>query len=107
MTDLHLKHMRALSAVRSDVAREREAPHAHINWIRGQRNKFGQSRKHLKTYKTSKKSIHTRAMVNITSDLLAKPEFGHVKQLRLKLREIQQHKGYTFDNGEPATLKLG
>ena len=45
-------------------------------------------------------------MVNITGELLAKPEFEHVKQLRVKLREIN-HKGATFDNAEPATLKLG
>lgn len=45
-------------------------------------------------------------MVNITGELLAKLEFEHVKQLRVKLREIN-HKGATFDNAEPATLKLG
>lgn len=45
-------------------------------------------------------------MVNITGELLTKPEFEHVKQLRVKLRQIN-NKGATFDNGEPATLKLG
>ena len=50
--------------------------------MKGDKVKFGQNKKHLKTYKPIKKSIHNRRMVNITGELLAKPEFSQVKLLK-------------------------
>ena len=37
-----------------------QAPHAHVNNTKGKRNKFGQDKLHLKTYKPSRQSILNR-----------------------------------------------
>lgn len=41
ITGQHTMHRRAISAVKSEIAKERMAPHAHIDCSKGSRNKFG------------------------------------------------------------------
>lgn len=84
-----------------------KAPHAHIDNTRGDRNRFGQDKSHLKTYRPSRKSIHNRAMFNITSQLIHKPEFEEVRVLKTKLKDIAaESQTVAIDNSEPKSFKM-
>ena len=68
-----------------------EAPHAHIDNVIGNKDKFGQDKQHLKTYTNEKStSILVRPKINITSQLNSKPEFVPVRALKLRLKAIQE-----------------
>ena len=41
ITDIHLKHRQAVRSVQSEVAKQMVPPHAHIDNIKGDRNRFG------------------------------------------------------------------
>lgn len=84
-----------------------QAPHAHIDNTRGSKNKFGQDKQHLKTYRIGKRSIHTRNMYNITGVLNLKPEFNEVKYLKQKVKEIKmEDRPIGIDNTKPKTFAL-
>jgi hypothetical protein len=62
---------------------------AHISCSKNGKNTFfGDSKKHLKTYKPQKRPIYERPMRNITSELIHKPEFAHVRFITAKRKEI-------------------
>jgi len=65
-------------------------PHAHVDNVKGSRNEFGKDRKHLKTYKISRKHIFNRPMIDINSELHKRPEFDHVKKLRRRILEVRK-----------------
>jgi hypothetical protein len=66
-----------------------KAPHAHVNNTKGNRKDFGKDKAHLKTYRSSKKNIYNRRMINITGELIHRPEFEEVRVLKKKLNEIK------------------
>lgn len=64
-----------MKSVQSEVAKQMQAPRAHVNNSKGDKNKFGQDKSHLRTYKISRKSIFDRPLINIDPELHKKPEF--------------------------------
>ena len=81
------------------------APHAHVDNTKGARNKFGQDRNHLKTYKISRKSIFNRPLINIDLELHKKPEIENVKELRRRLLDVRNRESL-FEESQPKTFKM-
>lgn len=45
-------------------------------------------------------------MVNITGQLLQKPEFAHVKYLKRRVTQINSEQLFAVDNSIPATFRM-
>ena len=91
--------------MRSDVALQMQAPRAHVNNTKGNKNKFGQDKSHLRTYKISRKSIFDRPLVNIDPVLHKQTEFTEVNEMKKRIVEIRNRES-TFDVNEPKTFKF-
>jgi len=82
-------------------------PHAHIDNIKGGKILFGQDKLHLKTYKPIRRSIHNRPLINITSELIHKPEFEEVRVLKKKIKDIKEEtQTVAIDMTQPHTYKM-
>lgn len=82
-------------------------PHAHISNIKGDRKLFGQDKQHLRRYKSIRNPIQSRPLVNITCDLINKPEFQEVRNLKKRIQQIRALKSSVgIDMSEPRTYQM-
>ena len=66
-----------------------------------------QNSKHLKTYKSFRKNVESRRMVNITGQLINKPEFYEVRALKKKLTDYRNDMApAAIDMSKPHTFRM-